>query len=75
MPTISRGSKGLISVKIGVDIAHTEDFANNLSTRFGSYTYANVSAFAEDFTSPAPGPSHYSSFTQTFGNPIADTKT
>jgi hypothetical protein len=65
--------KGSHSVKIGVDIAHTEDFANNLTTRFGSYTYANVSAFAEDFTSPAPGPSHYSSFTQTFGNPIADT--
>jgi hypothetical protein len=65
--------KGAHSFKFGADIAHTEDFVNSLSNRFGSYTYANISAFAEDFTSPSPGPSHYSSFSQVFGNPIADT--
>jgi hypothetical protein len=65
--------KGAHTFKFGVDISHTEDFANALSNRFGSYTYSSISTFAEDFTSPTPGPSHYSSFTQVFGNPIADT--
>jgi hypothetical protein len=64
---------GAHTYKVGFDVSHTEDFANSLSNRFGSYTYANVTAFAQDFTSPAAGPSHYSSYTQVFGNPIADT--
>src|SRR5262249_28754440 len=41
------------SLKFGVDIARTEDFSNSLATRFGSYTYSNVTTFAQDFTSPA----------------------
>ncbi len=65
--------KGSHSIKFGVDIARTEDFSNSLATRFGSYTYSNISTFAADFTNPAPGPSHYSTFAQTFGNPIVDT--
>ena len=65
--------KGAHTFKFGMDISRTEDFSNSLTTRFGSYTYANVTTFAQDFTSPAAGPSHYSSFSQTFGNPIADT--
>ena len=64
---------GKHSFKFGFDIARTEDFSNSLSNRFGSYTYANVAAFAQDFTSPTPGPSHYSSYVQVFGNPIVDT--
>jgi Carboxypeptidase regulatory-like domain/TonB dependent receptor len=65
--------KGAHTFKFGMDISHTEDFANSLTNRFGSYTYSSVSTFAEDFTSPSPGPSHYSTYTQVFGNPIADT--
>jgi len=65
--------KGAHTFKFGVDISRTEDFSNSLTNRFGSYTYANVTAFAEDFTSPAAGPSHYSSYVQAFGNPIVDT--
>jgi hypothetical protein len=65
--------KGAHTFKFGMDISQTEDFANSLNNRFGSYTYSNVSSFAQDFTSPAPGTSHYSSFTQVFGNPIVDT--
>jgi hypothetical protein len=64
---------GKHSFKFGFDIARTEDFSNSLSNRFGSFTYANVTAFAQDFTSPTPGPSHYSSYVQVFGNPIIDT--
>jgi hypothetical protein len=65
--------KGKHSFKFGMDIAHTEDYTNSLSTRAGSYTYSNVTTFAQDFTSPAPGPSHYSTYSQAFGNPIVDT--
>ena len=65
--------KGAHSLKFGFDVASTEDYSNSLSSRFGSYTYSNVTTFAQDFTSPAAGPSHYSSFSQTFGNPIVDT--
>jgi hypothetical protein len=65
---------GRHSFKFGVDIARTEDFTNSLANRFGSYTYSNVTTFAQDFTSPTPGPSHYSSYAQVFGNPIVDTK-
>ena len=65
--------KGAHTMKFGADISRTEDFSNSLSNRFGSYTYANVSAFAQDFTSAAAGASHYSSFAQVFGNPIVDT--
>jgi hypothetical protein len=65
--------KGAHNFKFGVDIARTEDYANSLTNRFGSYTYSNVTTFAQDFTSPAAGPSHYSNYVQVFGNPIVDT--
>jgi hypothetical protein len=65
--------KGAHTFKFGIDVSRTEDFANSLSNRFGSYSYANITAFAQDYTNPAAGPSHYTSFSQTFGNPIADT--
>jgi Carboxypeptidase regulatory-like domain/TonB dependent receptor len=66
--------KGAHTFKFGFDVARTEDFSNSLVNRFGSFTYSNVTAFAQDFTSPAAGPSHYSSYAQTFGNPIVDTQ-
>jgi hypothetical protein len=65
--------KGAHTLKFGMDISRTEDFVNQLSYRFGDYTYSTVTAFAEDFTNPAPGASHYSSYKQAFGNPITDT--
>ncbi len=67
-------AKGTHSFKLGFDITNTEDYANSLSNRFGTFTYSNVTSLAQDFTSPAAGPSHYSSFSQSFGNPIVDTK-
>ena len=63
---------GRHAFKFGVDIARTEDFVNYLSNRFGSFTYSNVTTFAQDYTSPTPGASHYSSYSQVFGNPIVD---
>jgi hypothetical protein len=63
---------GRHAFKFGFDIARTEDFVNYLSNRFGTFTYSNVTTFAEDFTSPTPGASHYSGYSQSFGNPIVD---
>src|SRR5579872_1637063 len=65
--------KGAHAFKFGFDIARTEDYSNSLTNRFGSYTFSNVTTFAQDFTSPAAGASHYSNYTQVFGNPIVDT--
>jgi Carboxypeptidase regulatory-like domain/TonB dependent receptor len=65
--------KGQHTFKFGVDIANTEDFTNSLTNRAGTFTYSNVTTFAQDFSSPAPGPSHWSSYSQVFGNPILDT--
>jgi hypothetical protein len=65
--------KGSHSMKFGMDISHTEDYQDLLSGRFGAYTYTSVTGFAQDYTSPAAGPSHYSSYSQSFGNPYTDT--
>jgi hypothetical protein len=65
--------KGSHSFKFGFDIARTEDFSNQLSNRWGTFTYNNVTAFAQDYTSPAAGASHWSGYSQSFGNPIIDT--
>jgi len=65
--------KGKHTMKFGFDIARTEDYSNSLSNRFGTFTYSNVTTFAQDYTSPTPGPSHWSSYSQAFGNPIIDT--
>jgi outer membrane receptor protein involved in Fe transport len=65
--------KGKHTFKVGFDIANTEDFSNSLSNRAGTFTYSNVTTFAQDFTAPAPGASHWSSYSQVFGNPIVDT--
>jgi len=66
--------KGGHTFKFGFDIARTEDFSNYLASRWGTFTYSNVSTFAQDFTSPAAGASHWSGYSQAFGNPIVDTK-
>jgi hypothetical protein len=65
--------KGSHTFKFGMDIANTEDFSNSLSNRAGTFTYSNVTTFAQDFSSPTPGPSHWSTYSQVFGNPIVDT--
>jgi hypothetical protein len=66
--------KGSHSFKFGFDVARTEDFANYLSNRAGTFTYANVTTFAQDYSNSTPGPSHWSTYSQIFGNPIVDTE-
>jgi hypothetical protein len=77
---------GRHAMKFGVDTTRTEDYTNALTNRFGSYTYgggcsfggatvsSGVTCFALDFANPVAGASHYSAYSQTFGNPIVDTQ-
>ena len=66
---------GVHSAKFGFDIATTEDYINQLMNRFGTYNYTNLTNFARDFSGNTAGAKSYSSFTQTFGNPILDFRT
>ena len=62
---------GQHSMKFGVDYAHLEDYINQLSNRYGTYTYTTLSAFALDFSGNTPL-KDWSRYSQTFGNPIVD---
>jgi len=68
-------TKGAHSFKFGVDFSTTEDYMNQLYNAAGAYSYSTLTAFALDFTGNTPGLRNYSSFTQTFGNPIQDIRT
>lgn len=58
-------------LKYGFDLANTEDYVNNLSNQYGTFSYGNITAFATDYTGGGSG-RNYQSFSQTFGNPIID---
>jgi len=66
-------TKGAHTMKFGVDIAHTEDYQNQLMTQYGAYTYATLGAFAADFSGNTTGAKNWTSYSQRFGNPIVDT--
>ncbi len=63
-------TKGRHSTKYGFDFSSTEDYINNPTNQLGSYTYGNVTAFAQDFTGNAAGAKNYQSYSQTLGNPV-----
>jgi len=67
-------TKGAHSVKFGMDYQTTQDWTNQLFNGNGGYAYATVQTFAKDFTDTA-GAKNYTSFTQTFGNPIKSLRT
>jgi outer membrane receptor protein involved in Fe transport len=64
--------KGKHNVKFGVTFEHVSDDVNYLSNRYGSYSYATVTAFAEDYTGNTTGAKNWNSYSQTFGNPVVD---
>ncbi|MDR3717393.1 MAG: carboxypeptidase regulatory-like domain-containing protein [Bryobacteraceae bacterium] len=68
-------TKGAHSFKFGVDFSTTEDYMNQLYNGAGTYSYSTLTAFAMDFTGNTSGLRDYSSFSQTFGNPIQDIRT
>ncbi len=68
-------TKGSHSFKVGIDFSTTEDYINQIYNAAGSYSYSTLTAFAQDFTGNTTGLRSYSSFSQTFGNPIQDFRT
>jgi outer membrane receptor protein involved in Fe transport len=65
-------TKGKHTIKFGVDIATTEDYVYYLSNYYGSYSYQTVNAFALDYSGNTTGTKYWNSYSQTFGNPVAD---
>jgi hypothetical protein len=68
-------TKGAHSAKFGVDFQTTQDWTNQLFNGNGGFVYTNVLAFAKDFTGNTTGAKNYTSFSQTFGNPIKTMRT
>ena len=67
---------GAHSAKFGVDFSTTQDWMNQLFNGLGGYSYSNLTNFAKDFTgNTTTGLKDYSTFTQTFGNPIQNIRT
>ena len=63
---------GKHSFKVGLEWSHVEDYVDRLANRYGSYTYATLSAFAQDFSGTGGG-KNWQTYSQAFGNPIVDT--
>ena len=61
------------SLKFGAEYDHVEDYVSRLANRYGTYSYATLSAFALDFTGNTTGARNYQSYSQLFGNPVVDT--
>lgn len=66
---------GKHSTKFGLDFQTTGDWMNQLYNGNGSYSYANITAFARDFTGNTAGLKNYQTFSQAFGNPIHSIRT
>jgi outer membrane receptor protein involved in Fe transport len=64
---------GAHTMKFGVDIAHTEDYQDQLMNRYGTYSYSTLNAFALDFSGNSAGLKSWNTYSQRFGNPIVDT--
>ncbi|HEY3442343.1 MAG TPA: carboxypeptidase regulatory-like domain-containing protein [Paludibaculum sp.] len=67
--------RGSHSAKFGVDFQSTQDWMNQLYNGAGAYSYANITAFAKDFTGNTTGAKNYQTFSQAFGNPIHSLRT
>src|SRR5204862_5424055 len=68
---VSRNT-GAHTMKIGIDITHTEDYHVQLINRYGSYSYATLNNFALDFSGNTAGLKNRSTYSQAFGNPLVD---
>jgi hypothetical protein len=66
---------GSHSLKFGLDFQTTEDWMNQLYNGNGSYSYANITAFAKDFSGNTTNSKNYQTFSQAFGNPIHTLRT
>ena len=63
---------GRHTAKFGFDVVRTEDYVRYLPDQFGSYTYADFTSFAEDFSGNTTGARRWQSYAQRFGNAAYD---
>ena len=64
---------GRHSMKAGIDFASTQDYQNQLSNQYGTYSYATFTNFALDFTGNGTlQAKNWNTYGQGFGNPIVD---
>ncbi|HTS29093.1 MAG TPA: carboxypeptidase regulatory-like domain-containing protein [Bryobacteraceae bacterium] len=63
------------TLKIGGDLSANEDYRNQLYDRYGTYNYASLTTFADDFSANPLSFRNYTTFTQGFGNPLTDLRT
>ncbi len=72
-PTTHPGPRARTSLKFGLDITTTEDYAALSAPNLnGSYTYQTVNQFALDYSGNTSGAKSWQSFTQTLGTGTAD---
>jgi len=65
-------TRGTHTFKFGFNAATTEDYSYYISNAFGAYSYLTPIAFAQDYTGNSAGAKNWTSYSQTFGNPVAD---
>jgi hypothetical protein len=63
---------GRHTLKLGGDIMSTRDYSDQLFNGRGSYTYANFTNFALDFSGNTAGAKRWQTFSQAFGNSLVD---
>jgi hypothetical protein len=66
---------GTHTIKIGGDVTENQDRVDQLDSRYGSYDYTSLTAFAEDFSANVKAQKNYSLFTQTFGTAVSTVRT
>jgi hypothetical protein len=64
--------KGNHTIKFGFNYTSTEDYNYYISNAFGSYSYTTPTLFALDYSGNTTGAKNWTSYSQTFGNPVAD---
>jgi hypothetical protein len=60
------------SWKFGFDLLNTEDYIRYLQNQGGTYTYADFTSFARDFSGNFTGARNWQTYTQRVGNPVFD---
>src|SRR5271157_4929058 len=63
------------TIKIGGDVTENQDRVDQLNSRYGSYDYTSLTAFAEDFSANVKAQKNYALFSQTFGTPVSTVRT
>jgi hypothetical protein len=62
---------GSHTMRIGGDVTENQDRVDQLYSRFGSYDYTSLTAFASDLSANVKQQKNYAQFTQTFGTPVS----